>query len=213
MKQTGLSLKLLRHKLAQNMGTKMKRLITNFAVLEPESSLRWHYNTIKSSMQKDQSLFSCRLLLTLYIRRQAIVCICRPYHPSQTSGLAVPWLLVSFSSTLKGGGNRLCRSDGTHLPNDIAPQCRWQTIKLACNNSATTRRNFVKLYLDFFFKYSIEQIQVSSKSDKIITHFTSTTCVHLPVSWYFAICEKITRNRVDLNWNNMSPRACDKHAK
>jgi len=129
----------------------MKRLITNLPVLEPEGSLRWHCNTIKSSMQEDQSLFSCRLLLTVYNRKQAIVCICRPYHPSQTSGLAVPWLLGSFSSTLKGGGNRLCRSDGTHLPNYIAPQCRWQTIKPVCNNSATTGRNFVKLYFGIFF--------------------------------------------------------------
>jgi len=40
MKQTGLSWKLRRHKLAQNMGTKMKLLISNFPVLEPEGSLR-----------------------------------------------------------------------------------------------------------------------------------------------------------------------------
>jgi hypothetical protein len=152
IKQTGLSWKTWRHKLAQNMGTKMKRLISNFPVLEPEGSPRWQYSTIKSSMETDQSLFSCRLLLTPYLRRQAIVCICRPYHPSQTSGLAVPWLLGSFSSTLKGGGNRLCRSDGTHLSNYIAPQCRWQNIKPARNNSATTGRNFVKFYIGIFKK-------------------------------------------------------------
>ena len=74
-------------------GINMKRLVTNFPVLQPEGSLRWQHSTVKCSMEEDQLLFSCRLLLTLYIRRQNIVCTRRPYHPSQTSGFAALFIV------------------------------------------------------------------------------------------------------------------------